>query len=72
MVWTAERSGCGPGRFVGVEVVEAQPEVAADLVGDELAGVDEPVELPGGNAEALGGLARIEQRCFGVIHDLSD
>ena len=71
MGWTTDASGRGLGSAGGVEIVWAQPEVAPDLVGDEFAGVDEPVELPGGNAETLGGLAGIEQRCFGIIHDLS-
>ena len=71
MGWTTEASGRWPGSLVGIEVVRAQPEVAPDLVGDEFAGVDEPVDLPRGNAETFGGLTWIEQGCFGVIHAVS-
>ena len=58
----------GMGGPVGVDVGLAEADVTAMLVGGQVAGVDQPLQLPGRHAQAGGGLSRVEPRCFSVVH----
>ena len=58
----------GMGGPVGVDVGLAEADVTAVLVGGQVAGVDQAVQLPGRHAKAGGGLSRVQPRCFSIIH----